>query len=186
MDLYLVFLALACLGGVSLPFLISFRFTLKGSINPESWSAGGGFGPLYIIFLPERRVHLRIFAYTILAFRIPEDDDEVIEGDKREEGTGMPEIPVRAMLRLPISIDSVSVHGRIGFMDAADTGRFYGWMSAVRGALSITRIKIRVAPDFARSGWSIAIMTRFRIRSLIHLIYALTPILRSVKPTYIP
>jgi hypothetical protein len=178
MDLYLIVLILACLGGVILPFLISFCVTVSGSLDPEGWSLGGALGPVTILLLPGRIVELSLFGRRIRSLDLTESQEEVTEGEKvtTEEKShfSIPTIP-----RLPISIDSVVISGRYGCSDASETGRIYGWISALRGALTGTRFHLSVTPDFASPVWAVRVQSRLRIRSLFHLGSSLLPFVKS-------
>lgn len=185
MDFYPILLAFACIGGGATVVLISFCITLTGSISPDGWYAGGGLGPITLLLLPKRTLELWLFERTVYTYIIPEEegettDEEEDEGSdilkKAEEETGF---PLSALLKLPISIDSVWISGRIGTGDAGETGRLYGWIAALRGALRTTRIHLNVIPDFAYAGWSAKIRIRIRIRSIVHLVLSLVPFVKS-------
>ncbi len=188
MDFYPILLAFACLGGLATVVLISFCLTLTGSISPDGWSVGGGLGPITLLLLPKRTLELRLFERLVYTYIIPEEeeraaDEEEDEGSdilkKAEEETGF---PLSALLKLPISIDSVWISGRIGTGDAGETGKLYGWSTALRGALRTTRIHLNVTPDFAYAGWSAKIRIRIRVRSILHLVFALVPFVRGYLP----
>ncbi|MDO8842256.1 DUF2953 domain-containing protein [Methanocalculus sp.] len=179
MDLFLIILALACLGGMILPFLISFCVTVSGSLDPEGWYARGSLGPITLLLLPGWIVEVHIFGCTIRSFSITKEEEE-----EREELSGektrfsIPTIP-----RLPISVDSVDISGRYGCSDAGDTGRIYGWISALRGALTGTRLRLSITPDFTSPAWAVRVQSRLRIRSLFHLVSSLIPMMRKMKDT---
>jgi hypothetical protein len=192
MDFYPILLAFACIGGGATLVLISFCITLTGSISPEGWSAGGGLGPITLLLLPKRTLELRLFERIMYTYIIPEEAEETTgeeeeqaadgeddEGSdilkEAEEKTGF---PLSALLKLPISIDSVWISGRIGTGDAGETGKLYGWAAALRGALQTTRIHLNITPDFAESGWSAKIRIRIRVRSILHLVLALVPFVK--------
>ena len=179
MDLFLIILLLACLGGVILPFIISFCVTVSGSLDPEGWSASGSLGPFTALLLPYRIVEISIFGQTIRSFCITKEEEEERGEEEPEEKTGfsLPKIP--KIPKLPIRIDSVTITGRYGCSDAGDTGRIYGWISALRGGLTGTRLHLSVTPDFTSQEWRIQIQSRLRIRSLIHLIYSLIPMVKK-------
>lgn len=179
MDLLLPVLIISCIGGVILPFLLSFCITIRGSLDPEGWSAGGSLGPVTVLLLPGMLIDLSIFERNVHTFSFPEmvkeEKKEVEEAPPGEEkGFQIPSFP--PIPHLPISIDSVDISGRLGTGDAGETGRVYGWIQGLRGALSWTRVRISVIPDFARPEWSIRISTRLRIRSVFHLILSIAPI----------
>lgn len=184
MELFPVLLAFACLGGVILFILLSFCVTITGSISPDGWSAGGGLGPIIIILLPKRTLELRLFGRTVYTYIIPEeaeDSPDEIEDEKREilkEAEKKTRFPFSQLLKMPVSIDSIILSGRIGTGDAGETAKLYGWIAALRGALRTTRIHLNVTPDFAEAGWSASIKARIRIRSLFHLVSTLVPFVR--------
>lgn len=184
MDFYPVLLAIACLGGLATLVLVSFCVTLTGAISPAGWYAGGGLGPITLLLLPERTLELRLFERTVYTYIIPkeeegrageeeEKDDEILKEAEKESG-----FPLSTLLKLPISIDSVTISGRFGTGDAGETGKLYGWIAALRGALLTTRIHLNIIPDFAEAGWSAKIWVRIRIRSILHLVLALVPFVR--------
>jgi len=189
MDFYPILLAFACIGGGATLVLVSFCITLTGSISPDGWSAGGGLGPITLLLLPKRTLELRLFERTIYSYIFPEEEegeaDEVQEenGDVLKAAEKESGFPLSALLKLPVSIDSISISGRIGTGDAGETGKLYGWVTALRGALLTTRIHLNVTPDFAHSGWSAKIRARIRIRSLYHLIHALIPFVKGLHAT---
>lgn len=184
MDFYPILLAFACIGGGATLVLVSFCITLTGSISPDGWSAGGGLGPITLLLLPKRTLELRLFERTIYSYIFPEEEegeaDEVQEenGDVLKAAEKESGFPLSALLKLPISIDSVSISGRIGTGDAGGTGKLYGWVAALRGALLTTRIQLNIIPDFAYSGFLAKFRVRIRIRSIYHLMHALVPFVR--------
>lgn len=184
MDFYPVLLAFGCIGGGATLVLVSFCVTLTGSISPDGWYAGGVLGPITLLLLPERTLELRLFDRTIYTYIIPkeeggtadekeEKDDEILKEAEKESG-----FPLSALLKLPISIDSVSISGRIGTGDAGGTGKLYGWVAALRGALLTTRIQLNIIPDFAYSGFLAKFRVRIRIRSIVHLVLAFVPFVK--------
>lgn len=184
MELYPILLVFACVGGLATLVLVSFCVTVLGSISSREWSAGAGLGPIAILLLPGNTLELWLFEKPVFSFRIPEDTgeagkkEEEIDGEilkKAEKESGF---PFSALLKLPISIDSVSISGRIGTGDAGETGKLYGWIAALRGALRTTRLDLNIIPDFAEAGWSANIRARIRIRSLFHLVIALLPFIK--------
>jgi len=179
MDLLLPLLVIACIGGVILPFLLSFCITIRGSLDPEGWSAGGSLGPVTILLLPGMLIDLSLFGRSVHTFSFPEMEGKGKEEDKEappdeEGGFHIPSIPT--IPHLPISIDSVDISGRLGTGDAGETGKLYGWIQGLRGALSWTRVHISVTPDFIHRDWSIRISTRLRIRSVFHLLLSIAPL----------
>ncbi|MBR1369836.1 hypothetical protein RJ53_10245 [Methanocalculus chunghsingensis] len=180
MDLLLPVLIISCIGGVILPFLLSFCITIRGSLDPEGWSAGGSLGPVTILLLPGMLIELSLFGRSVHRFSFPEMVKEEKEKEIEEAPPGeekdfhIPSIP--PIPHLPISIDSVDISGRLGTGDAGETGRLYGWIQGLRGALSWTRVHISVIPDFIHPDWSIRISTRLRIRSIFHLLLSIAPI----------
>ena len=184
MDFYPVLLAFGCLGGLATLVLVSFCVTLTGAISPAGWYAGGGLGPITLLLLPERTLELRLFERTIYTYIIPEEeggaadekeekDDEILKEAEKKSG-----FPLSALLKLPISIDSITISGRIGTGDAGETGKLYGWIAALRGALGTTRLHLNIIPDFAEAGWSAEVKARIRIRSIYHLMHSLVPFVR--------
>ncbi len=185
MDLYPILLAFACLGGIATLLLTSFCVTILGSISPDGWSAGGGLGPISLLLLPKRTLELLLFGRTVYTYIIPEeteDSPDEMQDEKSgilkeaEKETGF---PFSQLLKMPVSIDSVTLSGRIGTGDAGETGKLYGYIAALRGALRTTRIQLNIIPDFAEAGCSAGIRARIRIRSLFHLVRALVPFVRG-------
>ncbi len=179
MDLLLPILIIACIGGLILPFLLSFCITIRGSLDPEGWYAGGSLGPVTVHLLPGMLIDLSLFGRNVHTFSLPEmvkeEDKEAPPDD--EGGFHIPSIPsIPPIPHLPISIDSVNVSGRLGTGDAGETGRLYGWIQGLKGALSCSRVHISVIPDFVHPDWSIRISTRLRIRSVFHLLRSITPL----------
>ncbi len=192
MDFYPILLAFACLGGLATLVLVSFCITLTGSISPDGWYAGGGLGPITLLLLPKRTLELRLFEMLVYTYIIPEEAEETTGEEEEQaaddsqdeneeilkEAEGKTGFPLSALLKLPISIDSVWISGRIGTGDAGETGKLYGWAAALRGALRTTRIHLNVTPDFAYAGWSANVRVRIRIRSIVHLVLAFVPFVK--------
>lgn len=164
MDLPLVFFLLLCFGGMILLLLIPFQIIISGSFTPDNWYILVSFWPLKIMLVPDMRINLFICDRLVRSFNIP-----AISGNlnkKHEKG----KINFQSLLKLPISIHSVSLKGNIGCRDSADTGRMFGWISALSGMLSWTRFHINLIPDFTGSSFSVLITVKIRIRSVFHII----------------
>ncbi|RQD81409.1 MAG: DUF2953 domain-containing protein [Methanocalculus sp. MSAO_Arc1] len=201
MDLFLIILIPACLAGIILPFLLPFCTTLLGSADPGGWHLGGAVGPVTILLAPERMLYIQVLNRTIWSGELAPEEEGMrdpggMSGETGEDETtedlldsteGLADLPLRQILKLPVSLDSLYINGTIGTGDAGRTGELYGWLAGVRGACSGSRLHINVVPDFTKSSWSIRIRARIRIRSLFELIQALIPIVRTtMRHTHIP
>ena len=167
MDLPLIFILILCFGGMILLLLIPFQIIISGSLTPDNWYIMVSFWPLKIMLVPDMRLNLFICDRLVRSFNIPAISGNL---DKKHEKGTIGTINFQSLLKLPISIHSVSLKGNIGCRDSADTGRMFGWISALSGMLSWTRFHINLIPDFTGSSFSVLIKVKIRIRSVFHII----------------
>jgi hypothetical protein len=179
MDLYLLFLLIVSLIGIILLLFIPFNIQLSGSLSSDCWFVQVLLMHICLRLVPGMKLELLFFGSCIKSFGLPlkakkisAENMNAISSEKKERDKRDQEsrINLYSILRMPVTIKSVSISGRIGCENGADTGQLYGLISAISGALSCTRVQISFTPDFSGSYFSLILQLKIRVKSVFHLV----------------